>query len=120
METQDGMNETDRKRLAFVEQLVRLNGAMAQLFDKGDLALFTEMNLAIKEMYRLQHGSEDDAFLTIAPDCEVIYDNFNMIVAVLRTTENGVIDAGAQKAINKFLHNIDGAAVNIASLFGIV
>ena len=32
----------------FCEQLVRLNATMKELFDRGDLALFTEMNAAIK------------------------------------------------------------------------
>ena len=43
-----------------------------------------------------------------------------MIVKILRTTEDGVIDSGAQKAINKFLHNIDEAVVNIAGAVGLV
>ena len=43
-----------------------------------------------------------------------------MIVKVLRTTEDGVIDAGAQKALNKFLHNVDAAVIEIAQAFGLV
>lgn len=54
------------------------------------------------------------------PECVVIYENFDMIIKVLRTTEDGVIDEGAQKAINKFLHNIDEAVVNIAGAVGLV
>ncbi len=106
--------------LAFMEQLVRLNGAMAELFKHGNLELFTEMNKAIKEMYAVQHGAEDEVFKAIDPDCEVIYRNFDMIIAVLRTTEDGSIDRGAQTALNKLLHNIDEAAVNIASLLGMI
>ena len=113
-------DEASKELIAFVEQLVRLNGAMAQIFRSGNVALFTEMNAAIKEMHRLQHGSEDKVLKALDPECVVIYGNFDMIISVLRTTENGEIDAGAQGAINKFLHNIDEAAVNIAAALGLV
>ena len=43
-----------------------------------------------------------------------------MIIAVLRTTENGEIDKGAQKAIDKLLRNIHKATVNIAGAFGLI
>lgn len=114
------MQEANAQHIAFIEQLVRLNGTMAELFKSGNLELFTEMNKAIKELHSIQHGSEDEVFKAIDPDCEVIYENFDMIIAVLRTTEEGVIDPGAQKALNKFLHNIDDAVVNIASQLGVV
>ena len=112
--------EASKELTAFVEQLVRLNGAMAQIFKSGDVTLFTEMNKAIKEMHRLQHGSQDKVLAALDPECVVIYGNFDMIISVLRTTEEGVIDKGAQGAINKFLHNIDEAVVNIAGALGIV
>ncbi len=114
------MEEANEQHVKFIEQLVRLNGTMAELFRRGNVELFTEMNQAIKEMYAVQKGSEDEVFRAIDPDCDVIYENFDMIIAVLRTTEDGVIDAGAQKALNKFLHNIDDAVVNIAAMLGIV
>ncbi len=104
----------------FSEQLVRLNATMKELFTSGNVALFTEMNGAIKEMYRIQHGSKEPALTAIEDDCRVIYGNFDMIVKVLRTTEEGVIDRGAQTALNKFLHNIDEAVVAIASAFGLI
>lgn len=104
----------------FCEQLVRLNATMKELFASGNVALFTEMNRAVKEIYSVQHGSREPALQAIESDCEVIYGNFDMIVAVLRTTEDGVIDRGAQGALNKFLHNIDEAVVAIASAFGLI
>lgn len=104
----------------FAVQLFRLNAAMAQLFESGNTALFTEMNAAVKEMYRLQHGSEDPIMRALEQECSVVYQNFDMIIAVLRTTEEGVIDEGAQTALNKFLHNIDEAVVNMASALGLV
>ena len=104
----------------FLTQLVRLNGTMQQLFATGNVALFTEMNAAIKQMHAVQHGSKDKVLEALDPECVVIYENFDMIIKILRTTEDGVIDAGAQKAINKFLHNIDEAVVNIAGAVGLV
>ncbi len=113
--------EKDQERLtAFIELLAQLNKELAAIVRTGDPSVLGDMNATVKGMYAIQHGNEDDAFQTIDPDCEVIYRNFDMIVAVLKTTENGEIDAGAQKALNKFLHNINEAVINIVTLFGLV
>ena len=114
------MEEASKEVVAFTEQLIRLNATMKELFESGNVSLFTEMNRAVKEMHRIQHGSEDIVMQAIEPECVIIYGNFDMLIAVLRTTEEGVIDAGAQKALNKFLHNIDEAVVNIAASLGLV
>ncbi len=99
----------------FSEQLVRLNAAMKELFDSGKLALFTELNAAIKEMHRIQSSSKEPQLVGINEDAQIVYKNFDMIIAVLRTTENGEIDEGAQNALNRLLHNIDTAVLRIAS-----
>ncbi len=112
--------QANEHHLRFITELVRLNGAMAELFKSGNLELFSEMNKAVKGMYEEQHANSDEVFRAIDPDCTVIYENFDMIIAVLRTTEDGVIDEGARKAINKFLHNIDEAVINVASLLGVI
>ena len=112
--------EASKEVTEFLTRLVRLNGTMQQLFATGNVALFTEMNAAIKQMHAVQHGSKDKVLEALDPECVVIYGNFDMIIKILRTTEDGVIDAGAQKAINKFLHNIDEAVVNIAGAVGLV
>ena len=103
----------------FLTQLVRLNGTMQQLFATGNVALFTEMNDAIKKMHAVQHGSKDAVLEAVDPECAVIYGNFDMIVKLLRTTD-GEIDAATQKGLNKLLHNIDEAVVNIAAAVGLV
>lgn len=104
----------------FSEQLIRLNGTMKELFDTGNMALFTEINLAIKEMHRIETASKDPIFKSLQADTEIIYKNFNMIIAVLRTTEDGEIDAGAQIALNRLLHNIDTGVVGIATALNLV
>ena len=104
----------------FCEQLVRLNATMAELFNTGNPALFQEMNQAIKELHRIEASGKEPAFKALHADAEIIYKNFDMIIAVLRTTENGEIDEGAQGALNRLLHNIDTAVVNIATALELV
>ena len=99
------MTELSETHKQFISALFALNKTMEELFASGNVALFTEMNAEIKELHRLQSGSEDPVMKALA---------------VLRTTEDGTIDAGAQSALNKFLHNIDEAVVNIASALGVV
>ncbi len=108
------MTELSQEQELFVRALFSLNQTMKKLFDSGNIGLFTEMNAEIKQIYDLQHTSADPVLRALDIECGVIYRNFDMIVAVLRTTENGEIDIGAQAALNKFLHNIDDSVVNIA------
>ena len=112
-------NELSKDTEEFLVQLVRLNGTMKELFSSGNNELFPEMNDAIKKMHAVQHGSKDAVLEAVDPECAVIYGNFDMIVKLLRTTD-GEIDAATQKGLNKLLHNIDEAVVNIAAAVGLV
>ena len=112
-------NELSKDTEEFLVQLVRLNGKMKELFSSGNIELFPEMNDAIKKMHAVQHGSKDAVLEAVDPECAVIYGNFDMIVKLLRTTD-GEIDAATQKGLNKLLHNIDEAVVNIAAAVGLV
>lgn len=112
-------NELSKDTEDFLVQLVRLNGTMKELFSSGNIELFPEMNDAIKKMHAVQHGSKDAVLEAVDPECAVIYGNFDMIVKLLRTTD-GEIDAATQKGLNKLLHNIDEAVVNIAAAVGLV
>ena len=112
-------NELSKETEEFLVQLVRLNGTMKELFSSGNIELFPEMNDAIKKMHAVQHGSKDSVLEAVDPECAVIYGNFDMIVKLLRTTD-GEIDAATQKGLNKLLHNIDEAVVNIAAAVGLV
>lgn len=113
-------NQASRETLDFVGKVAELNRQLADVFNSGNVEIFTQMNGTIKEIYALQHGSEDYILQSVDEDCAVIYGNFDMIIAVLRTTENGEIDRGAQKAIDKLLRNIHKATVNIAGAFGLI
>lgn len=112
-------NELSKDTEEFLVQLVRLNGTMKELFSSGNIEIFPEMNDAIKKMHAVQHGSKDAVLEAVDPECAVIYGNFDMIVKLLRTTD-GEIDAATQKGLNKLLHNIDEAVVNIAAAVGLV
>ena len=108
----------DVERMA--EQLVRLNACMKELFDKGNVALFTEMNAAIREIHKIERASDSPAIRAVGVDLGIIYENFDMIIAVLRTTEDGVIDSAAQTALNRLLHNIDLSVIKIAREFEMI
>lgn len=112
--------EISKEVLAFVEQLLALNRELVDIFQRGDVELFTSINATIKKMHQIQSASEEAALQAVDEDCQIIYKNFDMIVSVLRTTEEGVIDQGAEKAINRFLHNIHEATVDIAEMYGLI
>lgn len=114
------MAQDNQLLVEFLEQLSTLAKQIKEVIETGNVARFTDINRTVKEIYRIEKGGGDEAFALVTEDCEVIYRNFDMLVKVLRTTEDGVIDAGAQKAIDRFLHNMHGAILNIATVFGLI
>lgn len=112
--------EISANQAEFVTLLYELAGTLKEMFESGNGELIGKLNKTVKQMYHVQRDSNEDVMKLIAPDCEVLYKNVDMTTAVLRTTENGVVDDGARKAIGKFLHNINEAVVNIATVFGLV
>ncbi len=112
--------EITQEVIDFIGQLTELSKQLGEVYKSGNIGLLSNMNRTIKELYRIQHGSENKTLQEIDEECKVIYGNFDMLVAVLKTTENGEIDKGAQSAVGKFLHNINEAVVNIAAMFGLV
>ncbi len=112
--------EPNQTILDFCTQLARVNRALADLFKTGDPVLFGELNAAVKALHAVESGAKEPVLEAVAEECKVIYVNSDLIVKLLRTTEGGVIDKGAQKGLDKFLHNIDSAVVNIAGALGLV
>ena len=104
----------------FAGKLIDLSRVIVEIFKTNNLDKLPEMNRIVKEMYRLQHGSEDPAMQTIDVEANVIYTNFDMLVKVLKTAETENDLESLQAAVNKFLHNINEATVNIAAMFGLV
>lgn len=113
------MTEEER-RSRFEELLARLAGELKRLADTGDVGVLKEMHATIKEIYAVRREGEKDAIGFVDEDCEVIYRNFDMILAVLRTAEGEEPDKGIGSALNKFLHNINEAVINIASSLGLL
>lgn len=105
---------------AFAAELQKLNGEMKDLFDKGDVSLFTAMNQSIKELYRIDRKKSVKELEKCETDLGMIYENFDMIIRILRTTEEGEIDRAAENTINSFLHNIDAAVIRIASKLNLI
>lgn len=104
----------------FAAQLVELSRVIVDIFKSGSLERLPDMNRIVKEMHRLQHGSEDTAMQTIDVEANVIYSNFDMLVKVLKTAESDSDLPSLQSAVNIFLHNINEAAVNIAAMLGLL
>ncbi|MDE5547486.1 MAG: hypothetical protein K2J30_00600 [Clostridia bacterium] len=118
--TEETQGELSENQAEFVKLLYETAGTLKEMFESGNGELIGKLNKTVKQMYHVQRDSKEDVMQLITPDCEVLYKNVDMMTAVLRTTENGVIDDGARKAIGKFLHNINEAVVNIATVFGLV
>ncbi len=106
--------------LEFCTQLARVNRALAELYRTGDPSHFTELNGAVKALHAVESTAKEPVLEAVREECKVIYVNSDLIVKLLRTTEDGVIDKGAQKGLDKFMHNIDSAVVNIAGALGLV
>lgn len=112
--------EKSENQTEFVKLLYEVAETLKELFESGNGELIGKLNKTVKQMYLIQRDSKEDVMSLIAPDCEVLYKNVDMMTAVLRTTENGVVDEGARKAVGKFLHNVNESVVNIATVFGLV
>ena len=78
------------------------------------------MNDTILEMYSIQHTGEEEAYTAIEEDCQIIYQNFNAIIAMLKSNESIFIDNATNTAVKKFLQNIFDADINILTAYGLV
>ena len=85
----------------------------------GDTKILESMNAVVEEMYSIQHVGTEDAYTAIEEDMQVIYGNFNAIVAMMKSNESIFIDNATNVAVKKFLHNIFDATVNIVYAYGL-
>ena len=70
-------------------------------------------------MYEIQHNGTEDAYTAIEEDMQIIYQNFNAIIAMMDTNESVFIDSATNVAVKKFLHNIFEATVSIVYAYGL-
>jgi hypothetical protein len=103
----------------FIELLAILNKSTAEVLKSGDTKILESMNAVVEEMYSIQHVGTEEAYTAIEEDMQVIYGNFNAIVAMMKSNESIFIDNATNVAVKKFLHNIFDATVNIVYAYGL-
>ncbi|MBQ3221745.1 MAG: hypothetical protein IJB34_07295 [Clostridia bacterium] len=111
--------EGNKKLQRFIELLADLNRQTVQVLKTGDAELLIEMNGTVEEMYSIQHGSKEEAFTAIDEDMQIIYQNFNAVVVMIKTNEKAFVDKTTSEAVRKFLHNIFDANVRIVIAYGL-
>ena len=104
----------------FIELLAQLNHLSADALRSGKLELIASLNGVVKERYSIQQGGEEDAYTAIEEDAQAIYKNCDAITAMMKSNENGEIDAATNTAVKKFLRNIFDATVRIVTAYGLV
>ena len=110
----------NEKLQRFIQLLSDLNNETAEVFSTGKTDIFHKMNDTILEMYSIQHTGEEEAYTAIEEDCQIIYQNFNAIIAMLKSNESIFIDNATNTAVKKFLQNIFDADINILTAYGLV
>ncbi len=111
--------ENNPKLQRFIQLLADLNHETVEMIKKGDTALLPKMNETVEEMYAIQHGQEEEVYTAIEEDMQIIYKNFNAIVAMVNSNEGGKMDGATSVAVKKFLHNVFDANVRIIYAYGL-
>ena len=103
----------------FIELLSILNHQCVEILKTGNTRLFPAMNDVVEEMYAIQHNGKEEAYTAIEEDAQIIYQNFNAIITMLQSNENGKTDGATSVAVKKFLRNIFDANVRIVLAYGL-
>lgn len=103
----------------FIQLLADLNHQSAEMLKTGNLTLLPKMNDTVEEMYSIQHTGTEDAYTAIEEDMQIICKNFNAMLAMVQSNEDGKTDAATAVAVKKFLHNIFDANVRIVLAYGL-
>ena len=91
----------NEKLQRFIQLLSDLNHQTATVLKNGDTKILQEMNGTVEEMYSIQHTGTEDAYTAIEEDMQVIYQNFNAIVAMMKSNESIFIDNATNVAVKK-------------------
>lgn len=110
----------NEKLQRFIKLLSDLNHTTAQAYATGKIELLHDMNGTILEMYSIQHGGEEEAYTAIEEDAQIIYQNFNAVIAMLKSSENVEKDVAAGNAVKQFLRNIFDANLRILTAYGLI
>lgn len=111
--------EGNVKLQRFIQLLADLNHQTVDMIKSGDTKLLYTMNKTVEEMYSIQHEGTEDAYTAIEEDMQIIYKNFNAMVTMVNSNENGKMDNATAVAVKKFLHNIFDANVRIVYAYGL-
>ncbi len=109
----------NEKLQRFIQLLADLNHRTAEILRGGETYRLIAMNDTIEEMYSIQNGATEEEYVVIDEDCQIIYKNFNAVVAMLQSNEQDVPDAATSIAVHKFLRNIFDANVRIIRTYGL-
>ena len=122
-ERQEELEETevavDEKLNRFIQLLAALNQQTVEILKTGNVQLLYAMNETIEGMYAIQHENPAEEYTIIEEECQVIYKNFNAIITMINSNENGGLDKATSGAVKVFLHNIFEANVNIVRAYGL-
>lgn len=103
----------------FIQLLADLNHQTVDMIKTGNMKSLYEMNDTVEEMYAIQHVGTEDAYTAIEEDMQIIYKNFNAMIAMVNSNEQGKLDNATSLAVKKFLHNIFDANVRIIIAYGL-
>lgn len=104
----------------FIQLLADLNHQSADALKTGKIGFLEEMNKTVEEMYSIQSVGTEDAYTAIDDEMQMILQNFNAIVAMIKSNETERLDGATSVAVKKFLRNIFDATVNIVTKYGLV
>ena len=104
----------------FIQLLADLNHQSADALKTGKIGFLEEMNKTVEEMYSIQRVGTEDAYTAIDDEMQMILQNFNAIVAMIKSNETERLDGATSVAVKKFLRNIFDATVNIVTKYGLV
>ncbi|MBQ5926738.1 MAG: hypothetical protein IIX01_02305 [Clostridia bacterium] len=110
----------NEKLQKFIKLLSDLNHQTAEMFSSGKVEILRQMNKTILAMYDIQHTGEEEAYTAIEEDCQIIYKNFNAIIAMIKSNESIFLDKATNDAVKKFLHNIFDANIRILTAYGLI
>ena len=111
--------EGNEKLQRFIQLLCVLNQQTVEMLRSGNTEHLFAMNDTIEEMYSIQHDNDVPEYTEIEDDAQVIYKNFNAIIAMINSNENGGLDQATSDAVKVFLRNIFEANVNIVRIYGL-
>ena len=111
--------EGNERLQRFIQLLCDLNQQTVEMLKTGNTEYLYAMNDTIEEMYTIQHDAKEAEYTEIDDHAQVIYKNFNAIITMINSNENGVLDKETSNAVRVFLRNIFEANVNIIRAYGL-